>query len=127
MEKMPSARRLRQNKKQTLSDTRRNEAMQAGQILGVRNMYWLHHRDGALHQDPELSARMVETISSRSYDLILSPWEFDGHSDHAYAFAALREALVRTGGNPQLWFYETWTPLLANKVVPVDSVLEDKK
>jgi LmbE family N-acetylglucosaminyl deacetylase len=58
-------------------------------------------------------------------EALFLPWFLDGHPDHQALSAAL--AMVTPPPSVDVWAYETWTPLPANRLVDITSVIETKR
>lgn len=112
--------------KKIMATQREEEAKKSQAILGIRTVFRLGAKDGQLHQENELKNQLREFFSKNTYDVLFCPWEFDGHSDHGATFRALKNALLASPQNPKLWFYETWSPLLANHCVGIDTTFPEK-
>jgi LmbE family N-acetylglucosaminyl deacetylase len=100
---------------------RRAEAEAASRVLGLRAPRFLGLPDGRLaEQAEELRAGVAAVVGELRPDVVLSPWELDGHPDHRAVHAAVP-------GGVAVWGYETWTPLPPSWVVDVTSVYERKE
>lgn len=102
------------------------EVADAGKILGLASMTFFGGVDGDLHLMPGLAARLAAMLAETRYDLIFCPWAHDGHSDHAATFRILQNALPYADGVPDIWLYEVWTPLVANRAISIDKTLTVK-
>jgi LmbE family N-acetylglucosaminyl deacetylase len=105
---------------------RRQEAVAACGILGVDDIRFWGLPDGDLaNQIHDLARCVADFVADVNPDGIMLPWFLDGHADHA----ALGAAVNRRPPNPdvELWGYETWTPLPANRLVDITSVYERKE
>lgn len=101
------------------------EAREACALLGVTDVRFLGHPDGELPgRTPQLGADLAPLVAELRPDVVLLPWFLDGHRDHE----ALSTALALAGLPPgtQLWGYETWTPLPANRVVDISATYPRK-
>lgn len=108
---------------------REEEAASACRILGARRPVFLRLADGDLHAHAEtLAARITEQLGAAEPDLVFVPWPLDDHPDHRALALALGRALGRPGGPAgcQVWGYEVWSPLPANRLVDVSSVWDTK-
>lgn len=103
------------------------EAREACGLLGVTDVRLLGRPDGALAtQTAELAVELSAVFTELQPDLVLLPWFLDGHPDHE----ALSVALARSSGLPpqaEVWGYETWTPLPANRIVDISSTFARKR
>jgi LmbE family N-acetylglucosaminyl deacetylase len=99
---------------------RRLEAEAACRILGTRPPRFLGHPDGGLAGVADaLAADLRRLVDEVRPDVVIAPWELDGHPDHRAVHAALPAGI-------EVWGYETWTPLTPNRVVDISSVFERK-
>lgn len=112
--------------KEEMVKTREQESLLSQAILGFKRIYRLHSEDGSLHRSTDLAPELKKFFSMHLYDVVFCPWEFDGHSDHIAAFKELKKMLVELSWEPELWFYETWSPLLANHTVAIDETFKIK-
>ena len=105
---------------------REGEARQAAALLGARAPRFLAHPDGDLpNRVGALAADLRALIADVTPEAILLPWFLDGHRDHRAIGDAL--AKVDLGADVELWGYETWTPLPANRLVDITKVYERKE
>lgn len=102
-----------------------NEAQRACAVLGVTSTTFLHLADGHLDEVVADLGAAIRTAGEESPATLLCPWFGDGHPDHA----AVAEAIVRSGlpDDRELWSYETWTPLPANRIVDISAVVDVKR
>lgn len=100
---------------------RRAEAEAACRVLGTRPPRFLGLPDGAVAQHlAELRTALRDLVDELEPEVVIAPWELDGHADHR----AVHEALP--SGIP-VWGYETWTPLPPTWIVDVTAVQERKE
>lgn len=98
------------------------EARAACGVLGVSDVRFLGHPDGGLAALTEVvGSKLAGIIAETRPEVLLLPWFLDGHPDHQALSAALAHAGPLAG--VQVWGYETWTPLPANRVVDVTPVI----
>jgi LmbE family N-acetylglucosaminyl deacetylase len=103
---------------------RRSEAAAACRILGLPVPAFWGLPDGSLPAAiTELAPRIGALV--RGMDALFLPWFLDGHPDHE----ALSVALAGAGAPDalEIWGYETWAPLPANRIVDVTSVWDRKR
>jgi len=100
---------------------RRDEAVAACRVLGTSDPDFLNLPDGNLSESLEvLAARLTQDIAAFDPQIVFVPWPLDGHPDHQVVPAAL--ASVDLPGGVEIWTYEVWTPLPANRIVDVSEV-----
>ncbi len=101
-------------------------AAEACALLGVDSVLFLEASDGLLHESLDKVPVVVELIKSGKYQRIFCPWVHDAHPDHAITFRMLQLALQKVAAAPEVWLYEVWSPLIANRIVPIDDTMGDK-
>ena len=105
---------------------RRREATRACAVLGARPPRFLGLADESLPaQVAELAGRLGALVPELAPDALFLPWFGDGHPDHR----AVTAAVERAGPVDPLdiWAYETWTPLPANRIVDITPVIDRKR
>ena len=108
-----------------VSSRRRSEAMAACRLLGATPRF-LDHPDGGLSAATESLAReMGAAVGELRPEAVFLPWFADGHPDHE----ACTVALAKSGIDPrvEIWGFETWTPLPANRVVDITPAIGAKR
>jgi len=110
-----------------MRDQRRSEAKAAADVLGLRGLQFLDGQDGELHLQIDLSNAVRQLLEKGKHRFVFCPWPHDGHSDHQAAFKILMRALEGTDYSPEIWLYEVWSPLPANRIVNIDSVIDLKR
>lgn len=104
---------------------RRSEATAACRLLGATPRF-LGHPDGHLGEAAEALAADLEALMRElSPQAVFLPWFADGHPDHA----ACTQAVARARLDPkvELWGFETWTPLPANRLVDITPAVGAKR
>jgi len=107
------------------ADTRRREQVAAGELMGVRDVFWGGFRDTELPLGKELISCIEDTIRKVKPDCILVNHGEDTHQDHR---ALAKAAVSATRYIRNVLFYETPTTENFNPQIYVDvsSVLERK-
>lgn len=111
-----------------LSVRRKRESEKAAEILGIQELVFLDGPDGALDDTPALTNKLREVLRRCNPSLIYVPSMLDLHADHWATnrlFYRCLDALDKTA--PLLREYEVWTPLLINRLVVVDDVMQEKR
>jgi LmbE family N-acetylglucosaminyl deacetylase len=105
---------------------RESESRRAAALVGARPPRFFAYPDGHLsdHVDA-LGADLRGLLADVEPEAVFLPWFLDGHPDHQAVPRALRKAGV--GGDVELWGYETWTPLPANRHVDISKVFARKE
>ena len=101
-----------------IAGLRRAEAEASCEILGTRPPRFLHHPDGRLAEHlGVLRSQIRQLVDDLQPEVVIAPWELDGHADHRAVAAAVPDGV-------EVWGYETWTPLTANRIVDITPVFE---
>ncbi len=105
---------------------RQEEGRRAAALLGARPPRFFSYPDGDLpaHVDA-LAVDLRALVTDVAPEAIFLPWFLDGHPDHQAVGHALERAGVPDG--VELWGYETWTPLPANRHVDITTVFARKE
>lgn len=107
---------------------RRGEAQAACRVLGVGDVRFLGLADGGLAGSvDELAAAVGAMAAETAPEAVLLPWFLDDHPDHMALSAALGRCAGALGPGLEVWGYETWTPLPANRLVDISAVLDRKR
>jgi LmbE family N-acetylglucosaminyl deacetylase len=105
---------------------RRGEAERACSLIGATPRF-LGLADGALPGAiDELATSITSMLAELRPEVVLLPWFLDGHADHR----ALSDAFAALPALPpelELWGYETWTALVANRIVDISDVVDRKR
>lgn len=110
-----------------LPERRRAESRRAAEILGTHELVFLDRPDGALEADDALAGELAGLLARTRPALVYLPSLLDTHEDHWVSCLALRAALERGDLRPRLRQYEVWSPLIANAVVDLTPVLQEKR
>lgn len=111
---------------------RRAEAGESARLLGLTAPRFLGLPDGELPAHlPALTAQVAELLHETAPQLVLTPWFLDGHRDHQAVSSAVSQALAQpptaATADTEIWGYETWTALPANRIVDVTTVMDRKQ
>jgi LmbE family N-acetylglucosaminyl deacetylase len=128
-----NARRLLPDERERLEDAlaavRREEAVQAAAMLGVRDLRFLDNRDQELRVTRHTRRQVRELLEEIRPDLVYLPFPTDHHPDHRATnrifLAAL--AVCRATEAPLCCGYEVWAPLPPNCLVDITSVADIKE
>ena len=111
-----------------LAERRKRESEAAADILGVQELLFLDGPDGELDDTPALTDRLRGVLRRTVPSLIYVPSMLDLHADHWATNRVFFRCLDALGEDaPVLREYEVWTPLLINRLVVVDDVMEEKR
>ena len=105
---------------------RQEDGRRAAALLGARAPRFFSYPDGdlAAHVDA-LAADLRALVADVEPEAIFLPWFLDAHPDHQAVGRALERAGVPDG--VELWGYETWTPVPANRHVDITDVFARKE
>lgn len=110
-----------------LAKTREAEAKKAAFSLGIEDLVFWRYKDGSLILNKTNLKLMAEMIADFKPDIIFAPSFLDNNPDHIETSKILAEALRDyKKPNLQIFSYEIWSPVYANKLVVIDSVAKDK-
>ena len=108
-----------------VASRRRSEAMAACRLLGATPRF-LDHPDGSLSGATDVLAGEVgAVIEELSPDAVFLPWFADGHPDHEACTVAL--STLGIDRRVEVWGFETWTPLPANRLVDITPAVGAKR
>lgn len=105
---------------------REEEAKKAAQILGIRDLEFLRYPDGELRDDQKKIKKIKKAVDHFRPKKIFVPVFTDVHPDHQATAKILRKVLLKSKFNGEIWSYEIWTPLLANRIVKIDEAEKEK-
>jgi LmbE family N-acetylglucosaminyl deacetylase len=106
--------------------TRKREAEQASKILGTTNTSFLDYSDGNLAAESKSIEMIKKIIEGSKPNIIFVPSLSDPHPDHNTTCEILAKALKSIDYAGEIWQYEVWQPLYANRLVTIDSVITQK-
>lgn len=92
-----------------LGEIRRQEAIAAGNILGVRDLIFLEHPDGCIKNNLTHRKEIKKLFFEIRPDKIFLPHTGDTHKDHIGTTNLVTDALL--GLPTDYLFYEIWPPL----------------
>jgi LmbE family N-acetylglucosaminyl deacetylase len=108
-----------------VTSRRRSEAMAACRLLGASPRFLDHPDGGVAAAADALAAEIGAAVEELRPEAVFLPWFADGHPDHE----ACTVALSRAGIDPrvEVWAFETWTPLPANRLVDITPAIGAKR
>jgi LmbE family N-acetylglucosaminyl deacetylase len=108
-----------------LASQREAEANAACAVLGVNKPRFLRHIDGEVEtRISALTDSLQHVIDELEPDAIFAPWAMDAHPDHRAVAAAIAACTIAPA--TQVWGYEVWAPLPANRLVDITHAWERK-
>ncbi len=106
--------------------TRKHEAEQASKILGSSITNFLDYSDGNLVAESKSISIIKEIIEKTQPNIIFVPSLSDPHPDHNATCEILAKALESIDYRGEIWQYEVWQPLYANRLVTIDDAVTQK-
>jgi LmbE family N-acetylglucosaminyl deacetylase/O-antigen/teichoic acid export membrane protein len=104
---------------------RQEEVCAACRQLGVTQPLFLDLPDGVLRDHLGVLVGQLARLSERLCpDAVFVPWPLDDHPDHMALAAALAD--VELPDSCEVWSYEVWAALPANRIVDVSEVWDIK-
>lgn len=110
-----------------LVEVRKAEAEAARVELGIDALIFLDAPDGALAEDAAAAGKLWAVIEACRPEIVYLPSHLEQHPDHRAVSALLLAAATGSALDFVCHAYEVWTPLYANCLVGIDSVLETKQ
>ena len=107
--------------------SRRFEAEQACQLLGVKKTIFWNYDDNQIKDSKKTVEDLVEIISKTNPKTIYVPSFTDPHPDHFLVSLIFRRSLEKVIFTGQIFSYEVWQPVYANRLICIDSVVNSKK
>ena len=108
-----------------LASQRETEAAAACAVLGANKPRFLRHVDGEVEAQVEAVTSSLQcVIDELQPDAIFAPWAMDAHPDHRAVATAVAACTIAP--TTQVWGYEVWAPLPANRLVDVTHTWELK-
>ena len=120
--KHPTAR-----EKNELVRTRELEAKEAAKILGVTDLVFWRFKDGNLSSNSSAVKLMQNLLNSYNPEIVYLPSFQEMNSDHFETCKIFVDAIKKTKLDPEIISYEVWSPLFANRIISIDTVLELKE
>lgn len=110
-------------------ETREGEAKTALKSLGITSTAFFRLKDGSVSLDADQLARSIRTLIVQA-DHILLPALEDMSSDHYHTTITVLKVLkamkTKDFAAKTLWFYEVWSPNVANVLIDISSVVDQK-
>ena len=120
--------RLSQREKKALGEEREEEARRAAKLIGTGDIEFWRYQDGGLSGGRAIGKLMTELIVKFDPEVIFCPSFQDSHPDHVQTVRILCGALKNMPNfRGEIWSYEVWSPLFANRLIKIDGVIEVKK
>jgi LmbE family N-acetylglucosaminyl deacetylase/glycosyltransferase involved in cell wall biosynthesis len=105
---------------------REKEALQAGTLLGIRDMVFWSYEDRGCQGQPDLQRKLEEAILKHQPELIYAPSPGELHPDHQAVAHALWRCLQNHPMDADILFYETVPPQPINVLVDISDQMSSK-
>lgn len=109
------------------ADSRKNEALLAGEMLGVSNVFFLGESDRSLYPNFENTQFVADMIKKFQIKSLFFPHPMEAHPDHrataSIAWEALRQIQFLAAG----YSYEVSSQGVVNMLIDITSVMKRKK
>lgn len=113
-----------------LIEIRKAEAKKSAEDLGIDEQVFFGYKDGKLALRPgsgQAASKALDSLIKRvNPDIIFTPSFLDNHPDHRATNEILINCSVCLATTP-IWAYEVWTPIFVNRIININSVIEEKK
>ncbi len=115
-----------------LTDNKKNralrakEAKKAAHIMGVKQIEFCHFKDGKLFATKKEIKKILSILLKFKPKIIYVPFFLDPHPDHQMTARILKEVFKKSNLKAEIYSYEIWTPLLANRIIKIDDVISQK-
>lgn len=121
-----SDKKLNQSQRTSL---REHEARSAAREIGLKdsNLIFWRYKDGRLVCNTTSQKLLNNLLTAYLPDIIVTPFISDPHNDHSETSRLIKKSLKMLNIDPQILQYEVWTPVLANRLLPIDKYIEIKR
>lgn len=117
-----------QNKKNSeLISIRKEETRKTAEILGIKEQVFFGYQDGELSKGKAVLKALADLIKRVKPDIIFVPSFIDNHPDHKAVNDILVNFIEKNESVFEIWAYEVWTPLYANRIVMINDEKEAKE
>jgi LmbE family N-acetylglucosaminyl deacetylase len=110
-----------------LAETRKKEAKATVGILGISEQVFFGYKDGELSKGKAVIKAVSDLIKRVKPDIIFVPSFIDNHPDHRAVNDILINFLDKNVAHFEIWAYEVWTPIYANRIVLINDEKEAKE
>ncbi len=106
---------------------RQIEAKRATSAIGVSDLVFLSDEDNSIKASGTIISKLKEIITDFEPNIIYAPSFNDPNIDHCNTVHILAKSLEDIRFEGEIYSYEIWTPLFANRLVNIDEELASKK
>lgn len=113
--------------RKALAKIRSEEAKSATKMLGVSDLIFWKYPDGRLNANRSTIKLLQNILDDYQPKTIYVPSFLDPHPDH-YETAKILASTLRekSNFNGQIFSYEVWSPIFANRLINIDKVIKSK-
>lgn len=115
----------------TSTAERKNEAVMAAEALKISDIEFWSFEEGKFSASKKASQKLIDSINGFKPNIIYCPSFTDPHPDHfetsAMLFLSLKNLPSKTLNSISILLYEIWSPIYANRLMKIDSVINIKK
>lgn len=106
---------------------RLDEATRACKEIDVCDIRFWDTLDGQVKATKETVSKLSELLEEIAPEIIFVPSFFDTHNDHIETAKILAKSLAQSDLSPEIFSYEIWQPLFANRLVKIDAIIDKKQ
>jgi len=108
------------------NESRIAEAQTALEIIGINKFENLDMIDGKITDSQAVIDKITQRITDLKPKTIYAPCFVDPNSDHLATSKILAKALEKTNFDGEIFMYEIWSPIYANRLISIDKTIETK-
>lgn len=98
---------------------RREEALQAGKVIGIQRHIFMGNRDMELKNSQNNRQQLTDIIREVRPDIVYLPSFMDHHPDHQATNDIFIAVIRRLNPDMECHAYEVWTPFMPNCMVDI--------
>lgn len=115
------------NERKALAKLRSQEAKAASKTLDINDLVFWKYPDGKLSANKSTVKLLQNILHDYQPKTIYVPSFLDPHPDHYETAKILALALQeKSDFNGQIFSYEVWSPIFANRLINIDKVMKSK-
>ena len=106
---------------------RQQETEEGAKLIGIKSLSFWDYEDGKLETNKDTVSKLKAEMQKFQPEIIFSPTLLDPHPDHSETVKLLAETLKEIEFRGEIFQYEVWQPVFANRLVKIDKTIETKK
>ncbi len=114
------------SEKKKMAQTRENEATEAANVVGVKDLQFWRFTQGSIQTNKTTIKLMQGILGTYKPELIYCPSPLETDHDRLEATKILYEGLRLSDSRAKVFCYETWNTLSANMIVNISEQIDDK-